>query len=83
MWEQTVALGIPCIFRDIEGFHHVDLDGNAVFVKEASEQELNRVIQDLLDNPEKYYDRIKSVDAGYKKSENDEKLYALMKNLAL
>ena len=32
MWEQAVAIGIPCIFRDIEGFHHVDLGGNADFV---------------------------------------------------
>lgn len=36
MWEQAVAQGKPCLFRDIDGFHHVDLGGNAAFMSDLS-----------------------------------------------
>lgn len=36
LWEQAVGMGKPCIFRDIEGFHHIDLGGNCLFFKEDS-----------------------------------------------
>ena len=54
MWEQAVALGIPCIFRDIEGFGHVDLGGNAVFLKNVTENSLKEVIEDLYLTPDEY-----------------------------
>ncbi|MCR4649561.1 MAG: hypothetical protein K5776_10845 [Lachnospiraceae bacterium] len=65
-----------------------DKKSNAKDIKEHIEKYMNQNSIDgykiyILDNKEKYYDRIKSVDVGYKKSESDEKLYALMKNLAL
>lgn len=47
MWEQAVALGVPCIFRDIEGFHHVDLGGNAIFLKDVSKESLQKEIESL------------------------------------
>ena len=54
MWEQAVALGIPCIFRDIEGFHQVDLGGNAVFLKEVTEDSLREITEDLYLSPDRY-----------------------------
>lgn len=54
MWEQAVALGIPCVFRDIEGFHHVDLGGNAVFLKDVTEDSLKKTIEDLYSSPDEY-----------------------------
>lgn len=54
MWEQAVAIGIPCIFRDIEGFHHVDLGGNADFVKDVTVQGLEKAIQRVLDDTNHY-----------------------------
>lgn len=53
MWEQTVALGVPCIFRDIEGFHHIDIGGNAIFLKNPSEMNLKKEILDLFNNSKK------------------------------
>lgn len=53
MWEQAVALGVPCVFRDLKGFHHVDLGGNAVFLKDVSEESLRKTIEGLAGNPEK------------------------------
>ena len=47
MWEQAVALGIPCVFREIDGFRHVDLGGNAVFLKDVTEESLKNIIENL------------------------------------
>lgn len=54
MWEQAVALGKPCIFRDLDGFHHVDLGGNAIFLKDVSIESLKNTIEKLYLNPEQY-----------------------------
>ena len=55
MWEQTVALGIPCIFRKLVGVDHVDIGGNAVFAEDASVDELTRLLNEIADfNGEKY-----------------------------
>ena len=54
MWEQAVALGVPCIFRDIEGFHHVDIGGNAIFLKNVTKASLQETIEQLASNPEQY-----------------------------
>lgn len=47
MWEQAVALGVPCIFRNIKGFHHVDLGGNALFLDDVSKESLQTTIEKL------------------------------------
>ena len=54
MWEQAVALGVPCVFRDIEGFHHVDLGGNASFLKDVSKESLQKVIEDIVKDKKKH-----------------------------
>lgn len=53
MWEQAVGLGVPCVFRDIDGFHHVDLGGNAILLKDVSTESLRRTVQELVDNPDR------------------------------
>lgn len=53
MWEQAVALGVPCLFRDLEGFHHVDVGGNAEFIKEPTIEELKMKIISFYKNPDK------------------------------
>lgn len=54
MWEQAVALGIPCVFRDIDGFRHVDLGGNAVFLKDVTEDSLKNIIENLYLSQDEY-----------------------------
>ncbi|MGO5275870.1 glycosyltransferase family 4 protein [Holdemanella porci] len=55
MWEQAVALGVPTMFRDIEGFHHVDLGGNCIFLKDVSVDGIKNEIENLINNPRKYH----------------------------
>ena len=47
LWEQACACGVPGVFRDWEGMHHVDVGGNAVFLKEDSVDELKAVLHRL------------------------------------
>lgn len=54
MWEQAVALGVPTMFRDIGGFHHVDLGGNCIFLKDVSVEGIKNEIENLINNPRKY-----------------------------
>ena len=52
LWEQACACGLPGVFRDWEGMHHVDVGGNAVFLKDASAEGIKRLLSDLLSHPE-------------------------------
>lgn len=54
MWEQAVAQGKPCIFRDLKGFHHVDIGGNADFISDVSVQGLKGALLKIIDNPAHY-----------------------------
>lgn len=51
MWEQAVGLGVPCVFRKIPGFDHVDLDGNAVFIEDTSTNAIQKVIEEIAGDP--------------------------------
>lgn len=76
IWEQAVALGTPCIFRDINGFHHVDIGGNALFLRDVSDSALKGKIEALLNDSE-VYRNMKKV-AGSEKSH-----HFLYSNIAL
>ncbi len=54
LWEETAALGIPMLCKDLPGTHHVDLGGNVRFLRENSTEEIQHKIQNLLDHPEEY-----------------------------
>ena len=54
LWEQAVACGVPCVFRDMEGFHHVDTGGNCAFLKNGSTEEIAQVLKDTITNQETY-----------------------------
>ena len=54
MWEQAAALGVPCIFRDLKGFHHIDLGGNALLLEDVSSMSLQSAIESLVHDPVKY-----------------------------
>lgn len=54
LWEQAVACGVPCVFRDIEGMHHVDTGGNCKFLKTGSAEEIAGVLNEIVLNPDIY-----------------------------
>lgn len=54
LWEQACACGIPCVFKDWEGMHHVDTGGNCEFLHKDSKEEIKAVISSIFDDKEKY-----------------------------
>lgn len=54
MWEQAVAQGIPCLFRKIPGFDHVDIGGNAYFCEDVSERGLSNALNHILGDKTRY-----------------------------
>lgn len=54
LWEQAVGMGIPCVFRKIKGFEHVDLGGNARFVSGNSSKEIYDTIVEIYENQNMY-----------------------------
>ncbi|MHB8108693.1 MAG: glycosyltransferase family 4 protein [Syntrophorhabdaceae bacterium] len=54
LWEQSVACGVPCFFRHIEGMNHVDTGGNCIFLKEGRAKEIAENIDNLVRNKPKY-----------------------------
>ena len=54
MWEQAVALGVPCLFRRMDGFDHVDVGGNAIFLEDVSTEALEKAIKEVVDNKQMY-----------------------------
>ena len=50
-WEQVVGQGKPIVVKDWPGTHHIDLDGNALFLKEGNVEEISRIIENFLNDP--------------------------------
>ena len=54
LWEQACACGIPGVFKDWEGMHHVDTGGNCEFLHKDSTEEIKEVISEIIGDKEKY-----------------------------
>lgn len=67
LWEQAVACAVPCVFRNIEGIHHVDTGGNCMFLDECSAEEISQVIKSIDENPILYDAMKKSALHGSKR----------------
>ena len=59
-WEQVTGQGIPMLVKDWPGTHHVDLGGNVEFLTQDNADEIQKKIEELVDNPEKY-EKMKTV----------------------
>lgn len=58
IWEQMIAAGVPCAFKDIENTHHVDIGGNVVFLKDTSEKSISNLLESILEK--EYYCKLKN-----------------------
>ena len=56
LWEQTVACGVPAIFKKWEGITHVDLEGNCVFIENITTENLAVLIEQLFLCPDRLHD---------------------------
>ena len=54
LWEQAVACGVPCVFRDIEGIHHVDTGGNCAFLQKGSAEEITQMLEKFIADQDLY-----------------------------
>lgn len=54
LWEQTAGQGIPLVVKDWPGTHHVDVDGNVIFLKQDNAEEIEQVLDSLLNHAEIY-----------------------------
>ena len=50
LWEQSVGLGMPSVFKKMKGFQHVDLDGNCMLLDNVSIESIKEVISYLYNN---------------------------------
>lgn len=48
VWEQTVAAGIPSAFKNIENTHHVDINGNCIFIKDNRKETIESLLEIIL-----------------------------------
>ena len=53
-WEQVAGLGVPMVCKYWDGTTHVDVGGNAVFLKEDSAEEIERVIKGISEDKQVY-----------------------------
>ena len=54
MWEQAVASEVPCAFTKINGFEHVNVNGNCILMDENTEDYYKNLIVSLKNDGETY-----------------------------
>lgn len=59
LWEQSIGLGLPCVFRKWEGIQHVDLGGNCIFIKNGNVEEIKEVIMSIYSDSELYSEMLR------------------------
>lgn len=57
-WEQVVAQGIPMVVKYWEGTTHVDLGGNVRFLYKDSVEEIQKMLNNIIEDKEKYYEMV-------------------------
>ena len=50
LWEQSAGIGLPCILHEMEGFKHLNIQDNCVFVKECNKENLLEAIKYCVKN---------------------------------
>ena len=61
-WEQAAGLGKPLMVKYWEGITHVELGGNAIFLRDDSKDEIKNNIETLINNTEAYYNMKKCAE---------------------
>lgn len=50
LWEQVVGLGLPAIFKYWEGYEHIDIGGNCIFLNNVTIEEIKNAICRVYDD---------------------------------
>jgi glycosyltransferase involved in cell wall biosynthesis len=54
LWEQSIALGLPGIFKKWPGMSHIDLGGNVSFLDDLSNDSIKNAISNIYNNKQLY-----------------------------
>lgn len=54
LWEQSVSLGLPTVFKYWSGMQHVDVGGNALFLDEVNVDTVKEIVLRIYNNKELY-----------------------------
>ncbi|MBQ9805825.1 MAG: glycosyltransferase family 4 protein [Clostridia bacterium] len=54
LWEQACACGLPMLFKDWEGMHHVFVNGNSEFLDQATVEEIKEKLLVIFKDKQKY-----------------------------
>ncbi len=60
LWEQTVASKVPCAFSRINGFEHIDLNGNCILLEKQSVDYYAQIIRKVF-NDHSFYEQMKKI----------------------
>lgn len=67
LWEESVGLGVPGVFKRWKGIEHIDLKGNCIFLDTVDVLEIKNAILYLYNNPEILIKmKAKAIDEGIK-----------------
>lgn len=50
LWDQSVACGVPSIFRWWQGLDYFNIDGNCIYLQDGSAEEIGTILVDLMNN---------------------------------
>ena len=59
LWEQSIGLGLPCIFKRWNGIEHVDVGGNCLFIEDSEIKTIIAVLKQVTKN-KKLYESLKT-----------------------
>ena len=77
LWEQYIALQVPCIFKKWTGMTHVDIGGNCIFLNDSSD--VLQTLTDVIMQP----GTLKKMKLSAKSSNSDKFLYSNIAKLSL
>jgi len=54
IWEQSVGVGLPCVFKKWKGIQHVDVAGNCMFIEEISPTKISALLLEIVSDKTLY-----------------------------
>ncbi len=60
LWEQSVSLGIPGVFKKWEGIQHIDIGGNVLFIDLVNVNNIKNIILEIISD-KTLFERMKKV----------------------
>lgn len=66
LWEQSVGLGLPAIFKRWDGIEHIDIGGNCIFLEDVSVEIIKKILLEVYRKDNLYQSMKESAKEGIK-----------------